>query len=209
MSQSASTKEPTEGMTTPSRQVARRAFAAELNDATYAFRESEAERAPVFALLPTGGSANRYFHVGTIVEAEDIGSDREYWRGRVVDPTGAVFVYAGQYQPEAANVLRSVEPPAFVSVVGKPRTYETDDGDVLVSIRPESVTVVDAATRNRWVLETAQRTLERLEAFGDDDAYAEMARERYGDDVESYREAALEALESLESDDGEQADPSG
>ncbi len=147
------------------REVARRVFASEFNDSTYAFKESDDERAPNYALLPTGDRANRVFVVGTLTETEDVGDDSEYWRGRVVDPTGTFFVYAGQYQPEAASVLRDTEPPEYVSIVGKPRTYETDDGTVNVSLRPESIAVVDDETRDRWVVETAERTLDRIEAF--------------------------------------------
>lgn len=133
----------------PMREVAKRIFAEEFNDATYTFRESDDDRAPVYALLPTDVKANRVFVVGTLTETEDVGDEDEYWQGRIVDPTGTFFVYAGQYQPETAGMLRETKPPEFVAVVGKPRTYETDDGTVNVSLRPEHLTIVDHATRNR------------------------------------------------------------
>ncbi|WP_423996160.1 RPA family protein [Halorubrum trapanicum] len=210
----------------PTREVARRVFATEFNDAGYTFTESDDERAPVYALLPTGESSNRVFFVGTLTEKEDVGEDSEYWRGRIVDPTGTFFVYAGQYQPEAASKLRDLEPPAYVAVVGKPRTYETDDGTVRVSVRPESITEVDAATRDRWVAETARRTVERVAAFDDEGSeaqgasgsrtksgyneYARMAREEYDLDPETYKAAALSALEDLdESGDELAGDESG
>ena len=194
-------------MSVPTREVARRAFAREFNDASYTFKESDDERAPVYLLLPTGERANRVFVVGTLTETEDVGDESEYWRGRVVDPTGTFFVYAGQYQPEAAGVLRDTEPPAYVAVTGKPRTYETDDGTVNVSLRPESITVVDAATRDRWVVETAERTVERLERFADGEGeYVAMAREHYGDDASEYREAVVEALEGIEQEVAAEAD---
>jgi len=183
----------------PTREVAVRAFAREFNDAGYTFKESDDERAPVYMLLPTGTRANRVFVVGTLTETEDVGEDSEYWRGRVVDPTGTFFVYAGQYQPDAAAFLREAEPPVYVAVVGKPRTYETDD-DTYASVRPESITAVDAATRDRWVAETAERTLERIEAFDEADEYAGMAREQYDPDLSTYREQVVAALESLEGD---------
>jgi len=188
----------------PTREVARRVFAQEFNDASYTFKESEDERAPHYLLLPTGERANRVFVVGTLTETEDVGDESEYWRGRVVDPTGTFFVYAGQYQPEAASMLRDLEPPAYVAVVGKPRTYETDDGDVNVSVRPESITEVDAATRDRWVVETAERTLDRVEAFDDEtNEYARLAEEHYERPVSRYRDAAIQALESLDGDEAE------
>ena len=193
----------------PSREVARRAFAAEFNDASYTFRESDDERAPIYLLLPTGERANRVFVVGTLTEKENIGEESEYWRGRVVDPTGTFFAYAGQYQPEAAATLREIEPPAYVAIVGKPRTYEPEDGDgVLVSVQPESVSVVDSATRDRWVVETAERTLDRIEAFDPEtNEYAAMAEERYDLPVSTYRDKVVAALESLEEGESEPQAP--
>jgi RPA family protein len=186
---------------TPTREVARRVLAREFADATYTFKESDDDRAPVYVLLPTGERANRVFVVGTLTETEDVGEDSEYWQGRIVDPNGDTFyVYAGQYQPEAASTLRDLEPPAYVSVVGKPRTYETDEGDVNVSIRPESITEVDETVRDRWVVETARLTLERIDGFDDEgNEYARMAEEQYPDiDQATYRDAVIAALESLE-----------
>ena len=189
----------------PTREVARRVFADEFNDATFSFKESDDDRAPVYALLPTGEKVNRVFFVGTLTEKEDVGEDNEYWRGRIVDPTGTFFVYAGQYQPEATSMLRDLEPPAYVAVVGKPRTYETDDGTVNVSVRPESIQVVDAATRDRWVVETAERTVDRIGAFEDEgNEYARMAREEYDIPVDRYVESTVSALESVEESDGDE-----
>jgi RPA family protein len=184
---------------TPTREVARRVFAREFNDAGYTFKESDDDRAPVYALLPTGERVNRVFIAGTLTEKEDVGDDSEYWRGRVVDPTGTFFVYAGQYQPDAASMLRDLEPPAYVAVAGKPRTYETDEGDINVSVRPESISVIDDDTRDRWVVETAERTIDRIERFESDadGEYVAMAREEYGEDLGPYRDAVLEALEQL------------
>jgi hypothetical protein len=186
------------------REVAQRAFATEFNDATYTFRESDEERAPVYVLLPTGEKANRVFVVGTLTETEDVGSDEEYWQGRIVDPTGTFFVYAGQYQPEAAGMLRETDTPAFVAVVGKPRTYETDDGTTNVSLRPEHLSVVTEADRHQWVVETAERTLERLDTFDDPgNEYAELSRDQYGAMIAKYRETTISALESLEEEQEE------
>jgi hypothetical protein len=98
-------------------------------------------------------------------------------------------------------MLRETEPPAFVALVGKPRTYDTDDGNTNVSLRPEHLTVVDEQTRNRWVTETANRTLERLERFDDEtNEYATMAREHYDSPADQYRQTVIQAVEELTSD---------
>ncbi len=184
------------------REPAVRVFARELNDATETFSTSDEERAPVYVLLPTGARANRVFAVGTLTETDDVGDDGTYWRGRVIDPTGTFFVYAGQYQPEAMAALRRADTPAHVAVVGKPRTYETDGGDVNVSIRPERVVTVDESVRRRWIVETARQTIDRLKTFAEGEADDVVrATNAYGDDVEPYREAVVRAIEGLEAED--------
>jgi RPA family protein len=202
-----------------SREVAKRVFAEELKSSNYSFRDGEENNqyAPSYLLTPTGAKCNRVFVVGTLTEKDDIGSDTEYWRGRVVDPTGSILIYAGQYQPEAAQILAGMEPPEFVAVVGKPNLYQTEDGNIIISLRAESIQRVDRATQNQWVLDTAGRTLERLAAlksikpvqvsgdFSTADAIPAQAQpqdeqramDHYHTDIEHFRQMVLRALVSL------------
>ena len=78
------------------REVAYRLFAAEFDDASLSYSESDEERAPNFVVTPTGLRVNRLFAVGVLTEVETINEDT--LRGRIVDPTGAFVTYAGQYQ---------------------------------------------------------------------------------------------------------------
>jgi predicted DNA binding CopG/RHH family protein len=71
-------------------------------------------------------------------------------------------LYAGQYQPEAAIFLSELEVPAYVALVGKARKYEPEDGNVYLSVRPEEINTADEKQRDMWVIETAERTLERI-----------------------------------------------
>ncbi len=146
------------------REVAHRLFAAEFDDAEYSYSESDEERAPNYVVSPTGARVNRLFTVGVLTEVSQAGDS--ILRARVVDPTGAFVVYAGQYQPEAMAFLDRTTPPAFVAVTGKARTFQPDDSDVVyTSVRPESISAVDADTRDRWTVTTAERTLERVGTF--------------------------------------------
>ena len=132
--------------------------------------------AQTFFNLPTGKDVSRIFMVGVLTECEDIGTDTEYFRGRVADPSGSINIYAGEYQPEAAQVLAEIETPAFVAVVGKPNIYESDNG-MTISIRPESVTIVDSVARDLWIQAAASETLGQLkdmEQSPEKSAYAEM-----------------------------------
>jgi RPA family protein len=143
------------------REVAYRVFAAEFEDADLSYSESDEERAPNYVVTPTGARVNRLFLVGVLTEVEEAGED--ILRARVVDPTGAFVVYAGQYQPEAQAFFDRAEPPAFVAVTGKARTFQPEDSDVTyTSVRPENVNDVTAETRDRWSVGTARQTLNRV-----------------------------------------------
>ena len=107
-----------------------------------------------------------------------------------------------------------------MAVVGKPNLYKTEDGNIIISLRAESIQQVDEATRNLWVMDTARRTLERLTAlknakpapvsseFATADKVtsvappqdAERALEHYHTDVEHYRQMTLRALSSLKAE---------
>jgi RPA family protein len=180
------------------REVARRVFAQELRDSNLASRDESDQYAPQYVLTPTGAKVNRIFLVGTLIEKEDIGTDTEYWRGRVSDPTGSFLIYAGQYQPEAAQFLSSCELPAYVAVVGKTSTYTTDDGNVLTSIRPESIEEVDETTRDIWVMDTVKQTLDRItEVEAGKDQNSKLAKEHYSTDTDYYRAMVMKVLESF------------
>ena len=72
------------------------------------------------------------------------------------------MVYAGQYQPEAAMLISGLEVPSFVAVMGKARTYEPEEGTIYTSVRPEELNTVDGQIRDRWIVETARLTFERI-----------------------------------------------
>ncbi|MFP4632186.1 MAG: hypothetical protein ACLFMT_01960 [Halobacteriales archaeon] len=159
------------------REVAWRVFASEYDDSTLSFKAGDDERAPNYVVTPTGARVNRLFAVGVVTEVEEIGDD--YYRIRLSDPTATFMVYAGQYQPEAVSFFSELEPPEFVAVVGKANTYSPDDSDeIYTSVRPEEVNGVDAATRDRWNVETARQTIARVDALraylaGDDSGYVD------------------------------------
>ncbi len=179
------------------REVSRRVFAQEFKDSNLTFKDGDDQYAPQYLLTPTGARVNRMFIVGTLVEKEDIGTDSEYWRGRVIDPTGSFLIYAGQYQPEAAQVLAECETPAFVAIVGKPSTYTTREGDIITSVRPESIYIVDGEVRDMWVVDTAKNTLSRLNELDNSSPDALKAKEYYNTDSKLYYSMVADALRSL------------
>ncbi|QLC35643.1 hypothetical protein EFA46_015390 (plasmid) [Halarchaeum sp. CBA1220] len=185
------------------RQPAKRLFAEELTQATHSFTRPEDEgddRAPNFTLLPSGEAANRVFVVGTLIETADVGSDAEFWKGRVMAAGAAVNLYAGQYQAEALDVLRSAETPSYVAVVGKIHHYETEYG-VNISIQPESITAADRDARDSWVAETIDATQKRLGALASGDSEAtDAVQSVYQSDVSDIEAAVEAAVEDIAPD---------
>ncbi|HNX17216.1 MAG TPA: nucleic acid-binding protein [Methanoregula sp.] len=181
------------------REPARRVFAAELRECRYQFKDGEDEKSPTFVLLPTGERSNRIFLVGTLTEKTRQGEQNVFYRGRVVDPTGTFFVMAGSYQPEAMQQLAKIETPAFVAVIGKPNLYQKPDGSYLVSVRVESITTVDKDTQKLWVLDTADRMLNRLDALKNGTSPDIVkAKEQYPTlDPAVYRKMAYDALAQI------------
>ncbi|HJH31532.1 MAG TPA: DNA-binding protein [Methanosarcinaceae archaeon] len=153
------------------REVAQRLFAREFNDSKFSIHPElyevshEGGHAPNFLVSPVGSKINRLFVAGVVTEIDNIGTEHDLWRARVVDPSGVFIIYAGQYQPEAAIFLSTLEIPEYVSVIGKARIYEPESGSVFISIRPEDINMIDAGTRDRWIVDTAELTLDRVDAF--------------------------------------------
>lgn len=149
---------------TITRELAWRVFAKEYNESSYMHSDG-GDRTPSYLITPLGAKINRLFIVGVVTEIENIGTDgKPNWRARVSDRTGTFFVYAGQYDPEVAQQLVNIEPPAFVAVIGKPRIYQPENGTVLVSIRPERIQEVSRETCEYWMLETCKQMRSRLGA---------------------------------------------
>jgi RPA family protein len=151
------------------REPAKRVFAAEFREIVHQFRDGTDEWSPTYSLLPTGERCNRVCIVGTLTDVQKPEGENQFCRARVADPTGTFFVSAGSYQPEAMHQLEQLTAPLFVSVIGKPNIYNSQDGRHLVSLRAEIIAQVDKDVRDCWLIETAERTLDRLKRPEDGD----------------------------------------
>ncbi len=149
------------------REVAWRVFAKEYSDSDFQFSEG-GERSPSYVVTPLGAKINRLFVVGVITDIDNVGSgDQPMWRARLSDPTGVYVLSAGLYQPEAANALSGIEPPAFAAVMGKTRVYSPEEGTLYLSIRPEMIRTTNDAVRNYWTLECCRSLRTRLDAVAE------------------------------------------
>jgi uncharacterized protein len=148
------------------REQAWRVFAAEYNDATIELKASE-EKVPSYIVTPLGAKINRVYITGVLTDVETVTEGGDYLRAHISDPTGVFTIYSGQYQAEATAHLQRIEVPAFVSIVGKVRTYEPEPGTLYLSVRPEDVHEVTAEARDRWIIETCQQTKQRIMAIAE------------------------------------------
>ncbi|MBN1390330.1 MAG: hypothetical protein JXA22_06790 [Candidatus Thermoplasmatota archaeon] len=149
------------------REVARRVFAVEYNRSQHEDKGLE-ENAPNYIITPLGATVNRVYFVGVMMTKSNTGSDDSpQYRVEVRDPTGTFYLYAGQYQPQAINMIAGLDPPTLVGVVGKVRTFVKEDGTFYASVKPEAVFPVDIPQRDRWIVETSRFTMERLRAVKD------------------------------------------
>ena len=146
------------------REPAWRIFAAEYNDTSLELKGS-GDKVPSYVITPLGSKANRLYITGVLTDVESVMEGGEYLRAHVSDPTGVFTIYSGQYQPEATATLQRIEPPAFVGVVGKVRTYSPEEGTLYVSLRPELIREVTADARDRWIIETCLQTKHRMDAM--------------------------------------------
>jgi uncharacterized protein len=146
------------------REPAWRVTARELESALEEER-GEGERATTYLLSPFGARMSRVVVAGTLSPAEPIGRDetQPFWRARLTDPTGAVAVTAGSFQPRAMAQLRAATAPRSAIVVGKVHLYRGRDGVGFVSVRAEGIRAV-AETEERAVLaDIVRQTLDRLD----------------------------------------------
>ncbi|MCL1811437.1 MAG: glycerol dehydrogenase [Methanomassiliicoccaceae archaeon] len=145
------------------RETAWRLFSSELNSATYEIKGDD-EKSPSYVITRLGAMVNRVLVAGVLTEKENVGTpDEPMWRGRVQDlASGNFFINVGRYQPEAAAAMADIETPAFIAVVGKVRTYTSDDERVFVSIRPECIVKITEEIRAQWILDAASSTWDRL-----------------------------------------------
>ena len=150
-------------MSAGTRETAWRVFSSELNTASYEIK-AEAEKMPSYQLSRLGAMINRVLIAGVLTEKENVGSPEEpLWRGRIQDvASGTVYINIGRYQTEAAAAMVDIEPPCLVAVVGKVKSYTTEDQRTYVSVRPERIIPIDENTQREWLLDTARSTWKRL-----------------------------------------------
>jgi uncharacterized protein len=123
------------------------------------------ERAAGYVLSPFGARMNRVLLAGALSPAEPVGREeaQAFWRARLSDPTGAVAVTAGSFQPRAMAQLRAGRELRPAIVVGKVHLFRGRDGVAYVSVRAEGVRSVAENEERAALAEIVRQTLDRLD----------------------------------------------
>jgi RPA family protein len=146
------------------REPAWRVTARELESALEEERGS-GDRAAGYLISPFGARMNRVALAGALSPAEPVGREEPptFWRARLSDPTGAVAVTAGSFQPRAMAQLRAAAEARPAIVVGKVHLYRGRDGVAYISVRAEALRSVAEADERSLLADVVRQTLDRLD----------------------------------------------
>ena len=100
--------------------------------------------------------------------------------------------------------MANLEAPSFVAIIGKVRTYTTNDGRTFVSVRPEHIVKIEEKEYRIWVLESARSVWKRLLAMREvlripDATAADLVAKGYGKQEAEGMIAALDTYGQPES----------
>jgi RPA family protein len=134
-----------------------RVFAGEFGSSTLSVQDEVAGN-PAWVVTPGGAWCRFMFICGALTEVSERG---DMVHTRIADPTGVFDLVIGGRNTALAEIFRKIPVPSFVTVTGRAQMY-SKKGEMVLSIRPDNVNLVDRQVRDQWVLATAKSTLERL-----------------------------------------------
>ena len=208
------------------RQSALHMFASEYGESTLSEKGS-GEFDPSFVITKLGSRVNRVIVAGLLerIEGRDVANGSVIYQGQLRDPSGINYFSVGDYVSDSVKEmtiqlsarLESGE-PILVLMVAKTRLYQTEEGAIYTSLRPEEMCVIDAQRYAYWLAKTSQSLMHRMSIYVtslDFDANSESlsksdfsenqilgliaSRNHYGDiDLEHYRLNVMQALDIAE-----------
>ena len=190
-------------------------------------QQGSGEYDPLFLITKLGAKVNRVIVAGLIerLEPRETANGATIWQGQIRDPSGLHYFSVGDYAPESMRELTiqlssriDDGETIMVMMTAKARYFQSDEGAVYTSLRPEEAAVISRSTYRQWLIKAAKGMLERIDAFekatnsdkskdsliesGVPDYLCEgliLANEHYGEtDIESYRLNILQTLDIAE-----------
>jgi hypothetical protein len=140
---------------------------------------------PSFVITKLGAKVNRVVVAGLLerLEVRETSNGSTLYQGQMRDPSGLHYFSVGDYASESMRELTlslvektEVGEPVLLLMVAKSRWYQTDEGAIYTSLRPEEACEIDAQQYALWLTRTCEDTLQRMKHFSDSLA-AEPTRE--------------------------------
>ncbi|MED5308978.1 MAG: hypothetical protein VYA95_06470 [Candidatus Thermoplasmatota archaeon] len=208
------------------RQPALHMFASEYGESTLSEKGS-GEFDPSFVVTKLGSRVNRVIVAGLLerIEGRDVANGSVIYQGQLRDPSGINYFSVGDYVSDSVKEmtiqlsarLESGE-PILLLMVAKTRLYQTEEGAIYTSLRPEEMCVIDTQRYASWLANTSDSMMKRMaryvasldfEANMESLSKSEMSenqilgliasRNHYGDiDLEHYRLNVMQALDIAE-----------
>lgn len=219
-----------DGLMQPSRSIKRQSawymLASEFGESTLNEKGS-GEFDPSFVITKLGSKVNRVIVAGLLerLEPRDTANGSVLYQGQIRDPSGVHYFSVGDYASDSMRELTlQLSPrvesgePVLLLMVAKTRLFQTDEGAIYTSLRPEEACEIDTNGYAVWLTQACQGTLERMKIFTDSLDFeptiealtkAEIpthmveglvaSRNHYGDvDLEHYNLNIMQALDIAE-----------
>jgi len=162
-------------MMTPSRQIQRQPawfmLASEFGESTLNEKGS-GEFDPTFVITKLGAKVNRVIVSGLVerLELRETSNGSQMYQGQLRDPSGLHYFSVGEYASESmqefiVQLLEKVDSgePVLLCMTAKARWYQTDEGAVYTSLRPEEAAIVGRDRYASWLVRACAATLNRLD----------------------------------------------
>ena len=166
-------------MMQPSRSIKRQSawhmLASEFGESTLNEKGS-GEFDPSFVITKLGSKVNRVIVAGLLerLEPRDTANGSVLYQGQIRDPSGVHYFSVGDYASDSMRELTlqlspKVESgePILLLMVAKTRLFQTEEGAIYTSLRPEEACEIDSKRYASWLTKTCQDTLERMKIFTD------------------------------------------
>jgi RPA family protein len=131
---------------------------------------------PSFVITKLGSKVNRVIVAGLLerLEPRDTANGSVLYQGQIRDPSGVHYFSVGDYASDSMRELTlQLSPkvengePILLLMVAKTRLFQTEEGAIYTSLRPEEACEIDSNRYATWLTKTCQDTLERMKIFTD------------------------------------------
>ena len=208
------------------RQPAWHMLASEFGESTL-HQQGSGEFDPLFVITKLGAKVNRLVVAGLLerIEPRETSNGATLWQGQIRDPSGLHYFSVGDFAPESMRELivqlaaRADDGETIMLLMtAKARYFQSEEGAVYTSLRPEEAAVITRSTYREWLVKSAEgmltrmdaheksltldKTVDALRAGGIDEELCNnllLANEHYGEiDIENYRLNIMQTLDIAE-----------